>query len=615
MTSSTAILPYLVNDYMNPLPFVDRTYGAPLFHTESEVAALAYSADMTLWSIEDAGILRQWAPDGRLLTRTFLSDFETIWAFSSDAALLAAGADVLVLWDAAQGKELWRVDIGPWVTAFAFSADGTLLASGHEDGLIHLWDVAHHREIASFQAHNRGVSALQFRPGSRELTSAGEDRLIKIWNIDTGECVQTLRGHTDRISGLAWQPHGSLLISAGWDTTLRVWSPPKPDPIILLNTHGDQVHTLSYNPAGTLLASADSDFSIHLWPDPVSGKAEKVLCGHTEEIKALAFTPDGTRLASAGADRVVHIWDTQSGELVAGPNPRARHGIALQQSIPPTSLFSTCGGSIQVWDLDSGNLLWRPPHDEAVLAIGISPDGNWLAAGGTGPEVGLYDVTSQSLKCTLQHTRGPVIAPTFSADGTLLATASITDGLLWLWRMGQSEAILVIPEAADGNTLEGIAFHPNGKWVAVGGIDFLNTGGADGALCIWDLEARDKLETFNVGVTSLAFDSTGKYLAAGTLTQSVVVWDFVERKQIFELPGHQDRIGAIAFSPDGSWLVSGSDDSTLRVWNVLTGRLAVARQFDAAIQSLAFSEDGKFLYTGNGNTTCYRLPVDRLIED
>ena len=230
----------------------------------------------------------------------------------------------------------------------------------------------------------------------------------------------------------------------------------------------------------------------------------------------------------------------------------------------------------------------------------------------------VWNTATNALVQTLAHTKGPIGSPAFSADSKLLATASRSDGLLWVWRVGTEEAILVIPEAADNCTLEAVAFHPNGKYVAVGGLDWLATSGNDGALCVWDLEARDKLLTLEAGVTAIGFDAAGRYLAAGTFSQtgqSVVVWDFEKQEKVFDLPGHHDRINAVAFSPDGSWLVSGSDDSTVRVWNVLTGRLAVARQFDAAVQSLAFSPDGKYLFTGNGNTTAYRLEVKKMLEE
>jgi WD40 repeat protein len=611
MTPSTTILPYLVADYAGPLPFVDRTYGEPLYHTESEVAGLIYAADDSLWSIEESGVLRQWSREGHLLSRNFLTDLETIWAFSDDATLLAAASDDIVIWDVAGARAKRRMPAATWVTALAFSADGKVLASGHDDGVVRLWNTATGKQLAEWPAHQQAVSAISFRCDQDQLASAGEDRQIHVWDVRSRKCIKTLTGHTDRIPALAWQPGGDILGSAGWDTTARVWDLSKPDPIMLLNRHADQVHALTFSADGQWLAVADSDFNIHVWSDPRQGTVKFVLEGHSDEIKALAFARDGRRLASAGADRVVHLWDMETGQLVAGPNPQARHGIAL---IDERAIVSTAGAGIQAWELDSTKPTWSPPT-KAVLSVATSPNGELLATGGPSPDVEVWNVKSRKLAATLPHTRGPIVNLTFSADSQQLASASVTDGLVWLWRMGEPEAILVIPEAAESSTLETLAFHPRVKWLAVGGIDWLRTAGSDGALCLWDLEQRDKITTVPVGVTSAVFDSTGRYLAAGTFTQTVAVWEVKDMRRVFEFTGHQDRIGAVLFSPDGSWLVSAGDDCTVRVWNMLTGRLAVARQFDAAVQSLAFSPDGRYLFTGNGNTTCYRLELKKLLED
>ena len=56
-------------------------------------------------------------------------------------------------------------------------------------------------------------------------------------------------------------------------------------------------------------------------------------------------------------------------------------------------------------------------------------------------------------------------------------------------------------------------------------------------------------------------------------------------------------------------------DLTVRVWDVLSGRLLVARELDSPVQSLAFSPDGKYLFCGNGNTTCYEVEFKKLLED
>lgn len=613
MNLPSSLLTSIVDESYAQPSFVDKTYGEPLFHTESEIRAVCYAADQTLWTIEEAGILRHWASDGRLLDRDYLSDTEDMWAFNADGSLLISTTDEVALWSTAKAKQLKRADVGEWGSALAFAPNGQLVATGHDDGRICFWKLPSLELLHTLDAHTDNVSALVFSGDSQQLTSAGDDHLIRVWDVATYAQIKEWKGHTDRVPAMAWHPKGEYLITAGWDTTARVWEAGKAEPSILLNAHSDQVNVIAFSPDGGLLACADSDFAIHVWSDPRQAKAKFILRGHTDEIRTLSFSADGTRLASAGADRVVHIWDMTTGKLVAGPNPNARHSIAISGAV----LFSTAGSLLQGWNPESGQRAWPHTNGE-VHFVAASPDGQRLVTTNQTPTITVWNTATQQVETTLTHTRGPINSPVFSHDSTLLATASMSDGLVWVWKMGEAEAVLVIPEAADGSTLETIAFHPNGKYLAVGGLDWLATSGHAGALCIWDMETRDKHLTLTTGVTSVAFDHDGRYLAAGTFSDGVqvlVVWDFEKQEKVFELPGHHDRINAVAFSPDGSWLVSASDDCTVRVWNVLTGRLVVARQFDAAVQSLAFSADGNYLFTGNANTTCFRLEMKKLLED
>lgn len=614
MNAPASLLSHLVADYNTPPTFVDRTFGEPLFHTESEVLAIKYAPDDTLWTIEEAGVLRHWASDGRLLEREFLSDVEDVWVFNRDATLLASGTNEIAVWNTSKAAELSRSTADSWATALAFSPDGKLLASGHDEGKICLWTLPGLSLAGEIDGHDGAISALTFSADGLQLTSAADDHRIRVWDVRSRNRIREWRGHSDRVPGLAWHPTEKFLISVGWDTTARVWEANTDDPAMLLNAHSDQVNVVAFSPDGRLLACADSDFTIHVWDDPRHARQKFVLDGHTDEIRALAFNANGTRLASAGADRVVHIWDMNVGKLIAGPNPSARHAIAVAGS----TLFSTGGNLLQAWDIESGQRAWPAENSEPVHFVAASPDAKRIVTTGPTLDAKVWNVTTHRVEQVLSHTRGPIGSPTFSSDGQHIATASVTDGLLWIWKLGTAEATLVIPEAADNCTLEAVAFHPNGKYVAVGGLDWLATSGTDGALCVWDLEGRDKFLTLEAGVTAIAFDPTGRYVAAGTFSQSgqsVVVWDFEKQEKVFDLPGHHDRINAVAFSPDGSWLVSGGDDSTIRVWNVLTGRLAVARQFDAAVQSLAFTPDGKYLCTGNGNITSYQLEMKKVMED
>ena len=110
---------------------------------------------------------------------------------------------------------------------------------------------------------------------------------------------------------------------------------------------------------------------------------------------------------------------------------------------------------------------------------------------------------------------------------------------------------LILIEAADGCTLEGVAFHPDGRRVAAGGIDYLSTGERDGAVCVWDIPTKEKLYTIDIGVYAVAFDPAGKYLAGAGMDDTVYVWDVETQDTVFVLAGHQQKINAIAFDPSG----------------------------------------------------------------
>ncbi|QVL34315.1 WD40 repeat domain-containing protein [Telmatocola sphagniphila] len=594
--------------------YLDRTYGQPLFHTESDVLAMRFSEDGLIWTIEECGLLRQWSLDGRQISRVFLNDLENVWQFSPTGKFVASGSQELCLWYVNSGQEAFRVDTECWITALAFSADGKLLASGHDDGSVRIWDTKGLKLLQKVDLHTVAISALAFRPNGTELASAAEDRKIRILNLESYQVTTTLLGHPDRIPALVWSVNSDLLLSAGWDTSVRIWQPPQVEPKMLLNTHSEQVTSLAISRDGHFLACADSDFEIHIWDNLEAKKPSYSFRGPTEEIKVMAFSPDGVHFASAGADHTICVWNIKSGEMKGGPTAAVRHQIAVLPQNKKELLLSSVGASLQSWETESAHLTLLPTK-ETIRSVAASADGRWIATSNETPQVEIWDAAKQTLVRTLNHTFGPISCLNFAPDSKTLATASLSDGLAWIWDLNEKEAILVIPEAAESCSIETLAFHPKGNLLAVGGVDFLATSGSDGAVCLWNLDEKEKLTTFDHGVTALCFDPQGRYLAGGSLKNSLVVWDLKDDREIFDLPGHTNRIGALAFSPDGSWLVSASDDCTLRVWNVLNGRLVIARTFDTEIHSLAFGENGRYLYTGNADSTCYRLLMSQLLED
>jgi WD40 repeat protein len=594
---------------------IDRTFGEARFHADGDLAALAFAADGSLWSVEEPGLLRHWnAKTGRPLERHFLSDLETLWVFGGQAQLLASASDDLSLWDVASGTLLGTLEQPSWVTTVAFSPDLTVMATGHDDGMVRLWNLASKKMVREFEAHTQPVSALLYSPDGRRLASAGEDRNIHIWDMRAGTRLRTMTGHTDRIPSLAWHPAGNRLVSAGWDTTARVWDTETGDPVILLNSHADQVNLVTFNPDGRILACADSENLIHLWHSS-NWQTQHVLNQHEDEVRCLAFSPDGRLLVSGGGERVIHLWDPQRGELISGSTSPSRHGICVVAAADGWRLASNGGGTaVNVWDPKTDRTIVA--EDTAgILAVSCSPDGRWIAGGGADTRIRLWRGDTGHPFISMIGQRGPVAALAVSPQNDLLASASASDGTVWLWKIQTGEPALLVLEAADGCTVETVAWHPEGKLLACGGIDWMATGGTDGAVCLWDIQTPAKVALFESGTTSVAFHPSGKWLAAASLDEVVLIWDVQTQDLVAELGGHKEGVSCIAYSPNGRWLASGSEDRTLRLWDAQSQQALSLHELDTPLQSLAFSPDSKYLFTGNGNTTCFRLEVARLLED
>jgi WD40 repeat protein len=625
----SSTIPLLLGD---PAAYILRTYGLPPFQTEGDLLALAFEQDGTLWSVEEPGVLRSWdlagqRPTGEALP---LDEVATVWAFNWAGRLLAAASDELSVYEVASGVQLAGWPQPCWVTAVAFWPGTQMLATGHDDGLVRIWDWASRRLVRQMTGHQGPVSALAFGPDGRSLASASEDRTIGVWDAETGKRTGVLQGHTDRIPALAWHPDGKRLVSAGWDTTARVWDVARGEPIILLNSHAAQVHALAFTPDGSLLACADSSNAIHVWT--LDGYREReVVREQGNEIRLLAFSPDGQTLVWGGSDREIHVWQAQQGQglpFLADPS-LARSTLTV--SPDGRRLVSLAGGGdLRVWDTETTHSTGVAFQDAPALhTFAASPDGQWIAAGlktpdqGKPPAVapdgppaaGLWQAATGQRQLWLEGQAGPVTALAFAPDSRLLASAGFQSSDVWLWQVPSGEPLVLLNGAVDGCSVGEVLFHPAGKLLAVSGIDWLSTSGADGEVAIWDVEERRPVQTFPGGATRLAFHPTGRLLAAASLRQTIRVWDLDTGKLACELKGHTEGVTALVYSPDGKWLVSGSDDRALRLWDSSSGEPRAILELDRPIRALAFSPDGRYIYTGSANTTCCQLLLQQLLTE
>jgi WD40 repeat protein len=275
-------------------------------------------------------------------------------------------------------------------------------------------------------------------------------------------------------------------------------------------------------------------------------KRDLRLRGHTSEVAAVAISPDGAMCASGGYDGALHLWDLRTGTSLAA---------------------------------------WRG-HNLQVGCVAFTADGRNLVTASyeLGGEVIVWDVATRARVAHLKNEVevGKCRLLDAASDAARLETAA--KGRKYRVAVATNDSLVAFAELVSGRV--GVWNWRTGK--------------------ILQLLQEDPRVV--VSTMQLSADA-GTLAVAFSHPYSLVCWDLRTGKNRTLEAAPEKAITTLAFSPDGSTLVSGSLAGSLQVWDLARGQLLAHRQLNDLLRRVGFSPDGKLLAIATDSRTSHAESV------
>ncbi|KAG0678652.1 U3 snoRNP protein [Pichia californica] len=341
--------------------------------------------------------------------------------------------------------------------------------------------------------------------------------------------------------------------------------------------HRKNITAIALNPQGSLLLTIDEDGRSIL----VNFKARTVLhhFNFKNKVRSIEFSPDGTHFAVA-AGRFVEVWKTPD--------------MAEDRQFAPFVRYRVYAG-----------------HYNDVTAVTWSNDSRFILSASKDMTARIFSLESKdkSVKMSLAGHRDYVVKAFFDSTQEIIYTVS-KDGAIFRWEYTERPGEEELPEDEktmswriiaknfffSESSLKCCTFHSKSNLLIV--------GFGNGEFRLYEMPSFTLIQQLSMGsngVSTISINSSGEWIAFGSKSLGqLLVYEWQSESYILRQQGHFDSMNALAYSPDGSRIVTASDDGKIKIWDIVSGFcLATFDEHQSSVTGVVFAKKGQVMFSSS----------------